>query len=80
MLDLDLWRNARPGHDERFDPDRFGEWLELLADAGETVAARTVAALDENLVVAGLSRYVRVIDPAALGLSASTDDEVMGVD
>jgi Family of unknown function (DUF6178) len=65
VFDLDLWRSARPGHDERFDPERFGEWLELLVDAGGTVAARTVAAMDEDLVVAGLSRYVRVFDPAA---------------
>ena len=66
VLDLDLWRSAQPGHDERFDAERFGEWLELLVDAGGTVAARTVAAMDEHLVVAGLSRYVRVFDPAAI--------------
>jgi hypothetical protein len=44
VFDLDLWR-AQPGHDEHFDPERFGEWLELLVDAGGTVAARTVAAM-----------------------------------
>ena len=66
VLDLDLWRGAQPGHDERFDTERFGEWLELLVDAGDTVAARIVAAMDEHLVVAGLSRYVRVFDPAAI--------------
>ena len=52
-LELDLWRSAQPGCDERFDPDRFGEWLELLADAGGAVAARTIAALDAGLVVTG---------------------------
>jgi uncharacterized protein DUF6178 len=66
VFDLDLWRSAQPGHDERFDPERFGEWLELLVDAGGTLAARTVAAMDEHLVVAGLSRYIRVFDPAAI--------------
>jgi hypothetical protein len=66
VLDLDLWRSARPGHDERFDTERFGEWLELLVDAGDTVAAQTVAAMDEHLVVGGLSRYVRVFDAAAI--------------
>ena len=65
VLDLDLWRHARPGRDEQFDVDRFGEWLEVLVDTGDSVAARTVAALDKNLVVAGLSRYVRVFDPAS---------------
>src|SRR5678809_252059 len=24
LLDLDLWRHGRPGHDHRFDADRFG--------------------------------------------------------
>ena len=66
VLDLDLWRHARPGRDEQFDADRFGEWVELLVDTGETVAARIVAALDEHLVIAGLSRYVRVFDPSAI--------------
>jgi hypothetical protein len=75
VFDLDLWRNAHPGHDERFDAERFGEWLELLVDAGGTVAARIVAAMDEHLVVAGLSRYIRVFDAAAIGMPTSIDDE-----
>jgi hypothetical protein len=66
VFDLDLWRSPRPGEDARFDADRFGDWLELLIDAGDEVAARIVAAMDLPLVVAGLSRYIRVIDPAAL--------------
>src|SRR5262245_39861975 len=49
LLDLDLWRHA--GDDVRFDVSRFGEWLEVLVDAGESVAARTVAALDPQLVI-----------------------------
>jgi hypothetical protein len=59
LLDLDLWRHPQPGRDEQFDVDRFGEWLEVLVDTGDTVAARTVAALDKHLVIAGLSRYMR---------------------
>jgi hypothetical protein len=66
VFDLDLWRSAQPGQDERFDVERFGEWLDLLVDAGDTVAARTVAAMDEHLVVAGLSRYIHVFDMAAI--------------
>jgi Family of unknown function (DUF6178) len=75
LLDLDLWRHARPGRDEQFDVDRFGEWLEVLVDTGDSVAARTVAALDENLVVAGLSRHVRVFDPGIFEPTAQSDDE-----
>ena len=79
VFDLDLWPNRRPGRDERFDEDRFGEWLEVLVDTGDAVAARTVAAIDENLVIAGLSRYMRVFDPATFEPTAQSDDESMDV-
>ena len=75
VFDFDLWRGAQPGLDEQFDADRFGEWLELLVETDATIAARIVAAVDEHLVIAGLSRYVRVFDPSAIALPASLDDE-----
>ena len=77
LLDLDLWRHAQPGRDEQFDVDRFGEWLEVLVDTGDSVAARTVAALDTHLVIVGLSRYLRVFDPGTFEPTASSDDEPM---
>ena len=78
LLDLDLWRPAQPGRrNEQFDVDRFGEWLEVLVDTGDSVAARTVAALDKHLVIAGLSRYMRVFDPGTFEPTASSDDEPM---
>src|SRR5881227_3216637 len=55
LLDLDLWRSPRTGRDEQFNVERFGEWLEVLAEMGESTAARTVAAIDPQLVVTGLS-------------------------
>jgi hypothetical protein len=66
VLDLDLWRSAEPGRDEHFDVERFGEWLELLADASDADAAQLVAAIDDRLLVAGLTRHIRVFDLAAL--------------
>lgn len=75
LLDLDLWHQARPGRDDRFDVDRFGEWLEVLVDAGPSAAARTVAALDKDLVIVGLCRYVRVFDPGIFEPIAPSDDE-----
>ena len=77
LLDLDLWRHGQPGRDDQFDVDRFGEWLEVLVETGESVAARTVAALDPQLVVAGLSRYVRVFDPGTFEPTEQSDDEAM---
>jgi len=75
LLDLDLWRHAQPGRDEQFDVDRFGEWLEVLVDTGDSVAARTVAALDTHLVIAGLSRYLRLFDSGTFEPHESSDDE-----
>src|SRR5205823_4859921 len=77
LLDLDLWRHAQPGRDEQFDVDRFGEWLEVLVDTGDSVAASTVAALDKQLVIVGLSRYLRVFDPGTFEPTESSDDEPM---
>jgi hypothetical protein len=85
LLDLDLWRRAQPGpfdgaqggRDEQFDVDRFGEWLEVLVDTGDSVAARTVAALDKHLVIVGLSRYLRVFDPGTFEPTESSDDETV---
>ena len=77
LLDLDLWRHAQPGRDEQFDVDRFGEWLEVLVDTGDSVAARTVAALDKHLVIVGLSRYLRLFDPGTFEPTESSDDEPM---
>jgi len=77
LLDLDLWRHAQPGRDEQFDVDRFGEWLEVLVDTGDSVAARTVAALDTHLVIAGLSRYLRLFDPGTFEPHESSDDELV---
>ena len=80
VLDLDLWRASRAGRDEGFDEERFGEWLELLMDIGESVAARTVAAIDETLVITGLARYVRVFAPATFAPSVTSDDKRLGTE
>jgi hypothetical protein len=77
VLDLDLWRPAQAGRDDHFDIERFGEWLEVLADSGDSTAARVVASLDEHLVIAGLSRYLRVFDPGTFEPTESSDDEAM---
>ena len=79
LLDLDLWRPqpGRPGGNEQFDVDRFGEWLDVLVNTGDSVAARTVAALDKDVVIVGLSRYVRVFDPGIFEPIAQSDDEPM---
>lgn len=73
VFDLDLWRAARPGAEERFDAARFAEWLEMFADAGAAAAADRLAALDPALVVAGLAGQIAVFDPAVFSPSVESD-------
>ena len=46
VFDLDLWRPARPGLDEQFDPDRFAVWLEVLVESGAEVAAQKLTGVE----------------------------------
>src|ERR1051325_12198216 len=64
IFDLDLWRAARPGLDEQFDADRFGVWIEVLLEAGATIAAQKLAGVDVDLVSAGLRQHARVCGPS----------------
>jgi hypothetical protein len=73
VFDLDLWRAGRPGHDERFDADRFGVWLEVLVEAGADVAARKLAEMNAGIVTAGFAQHVRVLDRAAVSRYTTTD-------
>jgi hypothetical protein len=75
ILDLDLWRAPLPGADEELDANRFGEWVEALVGRDAAAAARVIARCDRSLVVTGLSRFIRVLDPGVLEPTESTDDE-----
>jgi hypothetical protein len=66
IFDLDLWRTAQPGLDEQFDADRFGVWLEVLVDHDVALAAQKLAAMDADLVGAGLAQHLRVFDRATI--------------
>ena len=46
IFDLDLWRSIQPGGDEHFDADRFGVWLEVLAEFGADMAAQKLAEIE----------------------------------
>jgi len=73
VFDLDLWHAGRPGHDERFDADRFGVWLEVLVEAGADVAAQKLAEMDARIVTAGFAQHMRVFDRAAVSPYTTTD-------
>ncbi len=75
VFDLDLWRSRQPGLDEHLDADRFGVWLDVLMEAGATVAARKVAGMNVDLVIAALAEHVLVVDRAAVSPYTTTDGE-----
>jgi uncharacterized protein DUF6178 len=79
VLDLDLWQTS-PTRDDQFDERRFGTWLEALMNEGEAVAVQVIAAMDQDLAVTGLSRYVRVFDPGVFQPTAASDDELPDLD
>ena len=76
VFDLDLWRAAVPGRDEQFDAGRFGNWLEVMVEAGVSGAAAALAAMDVDLVAAGLSPHVRVFVYAAVTPYTTLDGEL----
>src|SRR5215813_4624117 len=73
IFDLDLWRSAQPGMDEQFDADRFGVWLEVLADFGASMAAQKLTEMDADLVIVGLAQHARVFDIAVVTPYRTTD-------
>jgi hypothetical protein len=77
VFDLELWRPAAPGRDEQFDAGRFGEWLEVMLDAGVSSAASTLAAMDAGLLAIGLIEHVRVFDAAAVAPYVTLDGDVV---
>jgi hypothetical protein len=79
IFDLDLWRAGQPGMDEQFDADRFGVWIEVLVESGAETAARKLAGMDVDLVVAGLARHVLVYDRAAVTPYETLDGEQIEV-
>src|SRR4030095_5882572 len=45
VLDVDLWRVPAASADEALDVERFGLWLEVLLQAGASIAADKLAAM-----------------------------------
>jgi len=77
VFDEDLWRAERAGDDPRFDPARFGLWLEVLLEAGEKVVIDRLCELPEDFVILAVARLVFVIDMDELGRELSEDEETL---
>ena len=75
VFDLDLWRPARPGLDERFDAERFGIWIEVMVEAGADRAAEQLSQIPIGQLIAGFAHHARVFDIAAIAAYETTDGE-----
>jgi hypothetical protein len=82
VFDEDLFTSDRAGEREVFDPRRFAVWLEVLLEAGDEVAARRIAELDEGFVAHALSSIVLVLGEDALRqrMDDIEEDEARQVD
>lgn len=74
VFDEDLWASDAPGEDEHFDDARFVSWLEVLLESGAELAAKKLAALDDDLLTMALHRRVLVIDLDELALTMAASD------
>src|SRR5262245_10147793 len=62
VFDQDLWRAAAPGEDEKFRPERFALWLEIMFESGEGFLIEQLCALPRDLLTLAASRRLLVVD------------------
>jgi hypothetical protein len=77
VFDEDLWRADRAGDDPRFDPARFGLWLEVLLEAGEKAVVERLTELPLDFVSLAVARLMLVIDMDQLGIELDGDEETL---
>lgn len=77
VLDTQLWRAGPSDRSERLDAERFVVWLQVLLEAGDEAAARRLREIPEELLTAGLSAQLFVLELDALGhgLAGASWDE-----
>lgn len=76
-FDADLWRADRAGEAERFDPERFLLWLEVLLEAGSAFAAARLAEMPQDFLALALHRLLLVVrlDHLSVALGADEADD-----
>jgi len=59
IVDLDLW-TPRPGQTDRFDPERFGEWVEALVEEDIALALAILRELGVAFTTTAISQHIAV--------------------
>ncbi len=62
VVDESVWRSLQPGAPERFVPEEFLAWTELILEIGDEFAAERFAAMDEDLLTTAMGYYIEVQD------------------
>ena len=60
LFDEDLWSNQKPGAEEKLDTSRFVLWLSVMLDIGTEYTISKITELDEDFLVAVLSKHLLV--------------------
>lgn len=75
IFDRDLWKNSRPGEEEKFDAVRFATWLEVLVGMGVDAAAEKLVDMDPDFLTFALSERVLVLNFDRMTLQYSENDD-----
>lgn len=62
IFDEDLWKNEKPGQEEKFDAERFGLWLQILSEAGMETILQKLLEMDEDFLTLAISCQIWVVD------------------
>lgn len=62
IVDDSVWASNEPGMPERFVPEQFLAWMDLVLGIGDEFAAERFAAMDEDLLATAVAYFVKVQD------------------
>jgi len=68
IFDEAFWKNNTPGTAERFDPEEFALWLEILYEHSEKAVQSILAEMDDELLTLGMAENLLVVDYESISL------------
>ncbi|MCB0368381.1 MAG: hypothetical protein KDD45_02810 [Bdellovibrionales bacterium] len=76
IFDIDLWAPQIKGGDEKFNPSRFGTWLEILTEININRAVDKIIEMDEEFISMAFSSLVWVAETSWLEGSFSSNSQI----